>query len=194
VPVSMVKNLINRQFGVSALATALCIGASSTVIAAEHNHHHDHHEHDHAPAEAHVHGEAELNIVVDGEQVLVEFLSPLENLVGFEHQPQTTAQKQALADLQQHLADYRALFIIPDAQCEQTDQHSEAPFSDESQTHAEWHGDYHLSCNNIEQADSLKPQLFSSYPGVEKLTVQLITSNGQSQFIVSNDNESVPLR
>ena len=154
----------------------------------EHEHHH------HAPAEAHVHGEAELNIVIDGEQVLVEFISPLENLLGFEHEPETAEQKQAVLDLQQHLADYRALFFITDAQCEQIEQHNEDPFAAGRTTHAEWHGEYHLSCNEFDNATSLKPQLFSTYPGLEKLIIQLISAQGQSQFIVSKDSGFIPLQ
>lgn len=192
--VSIVKNLIKNQSVVRALVATLCIGAASTVMAAEHKHHHDHHDHNHAPAQAHVHGEAELNVVIDGEQVLVEFLSPLENLLGFEHKPQNTEQRQAVEELQQQLADYRTLFLIADAQCEQTQQHNVPPFSDESEAHAEWHGEYQLSCNNIDQAGSLQPQLFSHYPGVEKLTVQLISAKGQAQFIVSKDSDPIPLR
>lgn len=172
-----------------ALGVAVLLLAAS-VSADEH---HDH-GHQHGSTAAHVHGEAELNLVVDGQQLLVEFISPLENLLGFEHAPQTAEQKQAYQDLQQQLTDYRSLFTLTNAECVQTEQHSEAPFADEHAGHAEWHGEYHLQCTEFGNDASLEPQLFSSYPGVEKLSIQLISAKGQSQFIVSKDNDRIPLQ
>jgi hypothetical protein len=152
------------------------------------------HGHQHGSTAAHVHGEAELNLVVHGQQLLVEFISPLENLLGFEHAPQTAEQKQAYRDLQQRLTDYRSLFTLFDAECVQTEQHRDAPFTDEHAGHAEWHGEYHLLCTDFGNNASLEPQLFSSFPSVEKLSMQLISAKGQSQFIVSKDSDRIPLQ
>ena len=43
--------------------------------------------------DAHVHGEAELNIVIEGRELLMELESPSFNLVGFEHEPQSLNQQ-----------------------------------------------------------------------------------------------------
>lgn len=172
-----------------ALGAAVFLAVAS-VNADEHHVH----GHQHGSIAAHVHGEAELNIVVDGLDVLVEFISPLENLLGFEHAPETAEQQQAFDDLQQHLMDYRALFTLTNAQCEQTDQHSDNPFAEAHTTHAEWQGEYLLHCDQFGNAASLQPQLFSTYRGVEKLTIQLITAQGQSQFTVSKNSDGIPLR
>ena len=45
-------------------------------------------------AEAHVHGVAEINIVVEGKRVVVEFHTPAEGLMGFEHEAKTEAEKK----------------------------------------------------------------------------------------------------
>ena len=42
--------------------------------------------------EAHIHGEAKLNIVFEGPELLIELKSPSYNLVGFEHAPKTNNQ------------------------------------------------------------------------------------------------------
>jgi hypothetical protein len=193
---SAVKSVIEQKSTHTAvqslLIMVLTLGASSSLLADHEHHEHEHH--DHASAEAHVHGEAELNIVVDGEDVLIEFISPLENLLGFEYAPETAEQKRAYQELETHLTDYRALFSLSNAQCEQTEQHNEAPFSGEHAGHAEWHGEYHLHCKGLDGTVSLQPTLFSSYPGVEKLNIQLITGLGQSQFILSDDNGRIPLQ
>lgn len=155
---------------------------------------HDHEHHAQASVAAHVHGEAALNIVIDGALILAEFISPLENLLGFEHKPTTPEQKQAFQDLQQNLMDYQALFELIDASCTQIEQHTTSPFSQANHAHAEWHSEYHLQCSVIDETVSIKPQLFSAYPGLETLTVQMITEQGQSELILSSDKDIIPLR
>ncbi|WP_297810089.1 DUF2796 domain-containing protein [uncultured Methylophaga sp.] len=178
----------------SVIAALLSVSTSAAVVADEQHDHHDHHGHQHSSTEAHVHGEAALNLVIDGQTLLVEFISPMENLLGFEHAPKTEQQKQSYQQLLRQLAGYRSLFSIPGGQCQLTDQHHKPPFNDASGKHAEWQGEYHLSCDELEQADRLQPEIFSAFPGVEKLTVQLISTKGQSQFILSKDSDPVPLR
>lgn len=57
----------------------------------------EHREHD-----AHVHGVSILNIAVEGNQMVAEFISPAVNIVGFEHAPENDEQRQAV---QQAAAD-----------------------------------------------------------------------------------------
>lgn len=186
------KGQSHRRLILNAVQASLIALSAAGLQAAEHHEHtHDNEHHSHA---AHVHGEAKLNIVIDGELILAEFISPLENLLGFEHEPETAEQKQAYQDLQQHLADSHALFSISDARCTQTGQQSESPFAEADHAHAEWHGEFYLECNDIGEATYIKPQLFTAYPGVEKLTVQLISTQGQSQHIVTSNNDTIPLR
>jgi hypothetical protein len=165
------------------------LGVTSPLFAKEaHHHEHDHH---HAVIEAHVHGEAELNIVIDGNEVLVAFISPLENLLGFEHKPETHEQQHAYDDLQTQLNSYEALIDVVDAECKQIDVHAEEPYSDRHDSHAEWHAEYHLNCDRF---TAIKPVLFSNYPGIEKLTVQLISEQGQSQFIVHSAEDLISVK
>ena len=50
-----------------------------------------------AAQEAHEHGRAALKAAVTANELLVEFSSPLANIVGFEHAPADDADRQALA-------------------------------------------------------------------------------------------------
>lgn len=172
------------------LTGLLTLISSKTQADDRHGHEHQ----DQASVAAHVHGEAALNIVIDGALILAEFISPLENLLGFEHKPTTPEQKQAFQDLQQNLMDYQALFELIDASCTQIEQHTTSPFSQANHAHAEWHSEYHLQCSVMGEKVSIKPQLFSAYPGLEKLSVQMITEQGQSEFILSSDKDIIPLR
>ncbi len=61
---------------------------------------------------AHVHGEATLTVAIDGQTVTLDFDSPLDNLVGFEHAPRTDKQKQAMADMAARLGEAGKLFVL----------------------------------------------------------------------------------
>lgn len=78
---------------------------------------------------AHEHGLADLRIAVDGTTVLIEFESPLDNLVGFEHAPRTTAQHDALAAMERRLKRFDGLFGPTDAAaCVLADVQIESPY------------------------------------------------------------------
>ena len=64
--------------------------------------------------DSHEHGAANINVVIDGKTVFVEFESPWNNLVGFEHKPSTDAQRQAVENAMQKLAAPETLFVFND--------------------------------------------------------------------------------
>lgn len=167
----------------------------------QHDHHHEHELHDHddehhhtSTVEAHVHGEANLNIIIDGEQIVAEFISPLANLLGFEHEPETTEQKQAYKALQDSLSDYGFIFDIVGAKCTQTHQQAESPYTNKDNQHGEWHAEYHLQCTESDEGYQLTAPLFSHYQGVETLIVQSITDHGQAQYHLTKDNNTAVLK
>ena len=59
--------------------------------------------------DAHVHGEAELNIVFEGQKLLVELESPSFNLVGFEHEPKTLEQKNLVKKTIELLENFKSV-------------------------------------------------------------------------------------
>jgi len=70
-----------KTLSVSILSVVLIVAGA--VYAAEKRH-----------AEAHVHGVAEIDIVVEGKRVIVEFRTPTEGLMGFEHEARTDAERK----------------------------------------------------------------------------------------------------
>ena len=61
-------------------------------------------------ADAHLHGAAELAIVLENGRVTVELETPLYNLLGFEHAPETEAQKATVVTAEEQLAAGDTLF------------------------------------------------------------------------------------
>jgi len=64
---------------------------------------------------AHEHGVAELSVATEGAMLVIEIVSPLDNLVGFEHAPASAAQRRALATAEAQLRDAPGLFRLPAA-------------------------------------------------------------------------------
>lgn len=83
-----------------------------------------------AQQSAHEHGVADLRVAIDGSILLIEFESPLDNLVGFEHAPRDEAQFEALHRLGYVLRGHERLFGLPQAaNCVLADLQIESPYS-----------------------------------------------------------------
>ena len=97
--------------------------------------------------QTHVHGEATLNLVLDGNQLLLELASPAANLLGFEHAPQNQAQKQQLKKTHSLLSDVDSLVALTNASCQLISADIDMPYADLTNdrphdAHTD-HGDHH---------------------------------------------------
>lgn len=77
----------------------LAFGFASQGVRAQHTHHH-----------AHKHGHAELEVSLENDRLSLQLLSPMDNLVGFEHAPKNERQTKALAELKALLEKPSGLF------------------------------------------------------------------------------------
>ncbi len=89
---------------------------------------------------AHVHGEAVLNLALEGKSVLVELQTPAANILGFEHQPATAEQRNAVDRAVQMLEKHATVFQFDAGACRQTSLEMESPFTDDGEDH---HDDGH---------------------------------------------------
>ncbi len=75
-------------------------------------------EHEHREHDAHAHGHGTLDIVVEGDQALIELRIPAVNVVGFEHAPRDDAEHEAVRRALEPLRDGGSLFALSaDADC-----------------------------------------------------------------------------
>jgi hypothetical protein len=65
--------------------------------------------------EAHVHGLAHLNVTLENGRLDMELVTPAANIVGFEHKPRTTEQRQALDTAMAVLRTPEQVFALPPA-------------------------------------------------------------------------------
>ena len=97
----------------SLLSLAVTAALATTAVAGQHDHGHDHDEfRQHG---AHVHGVGHLDVVLDGAYVLMDLTLPGADVVGFEHQPTTPEDEQAVAAALEQLQAAEDLFLLPEA-------------------------------------------------------------------------------
>ena len=74
---------------------------------------------EHREQEAHEHGRGTLDIVAEGEELVVEFRIPAANVVGFEHAPRDDAEHEAVRKAAETFRDLASVLVLPaEAECE----------------------------------------------------------------------------
>jgi hypothetical protein len=173
------------------LALPLALLPLAAAQAAEHTHDHA----EHGSLDAHEHGAAQLNVVLDGKVLELQLESPAMNLLGFEHAPNSDADKAKVAAVHQQLQQPQALFGLSAGHCTVAKQELESPLfaghADANEhehaheaPHKGEHSDidvhYSLNCSQPEALKQLDlKELFKRFPATKKIQVQLIGPNGQ---------------
>lgn len=164
----------------------------------------DHEEH--GSLDKHEHGVASLNVALDGNTLEIQLESPALNLVGFEHAASSAADQAKVAAVRQQLEQPQALFALPiEARCtlkqhelqgalfapRADDEHDEhaAHEQGEEQGHSDISAHYQFACAVPQALKTLElGSFFASFPGTEKLDVQLIGPSGQQGVQLSPGN------
>jgi hypothetical protein len=152
--------------------------------------------------EAHEHGVAHMNLAVEGQKVEIELETPLANVLSFEHAPETDAQKKEVRDMAVVMQKADALFIFPaEAQCRvekvfleskaisndllapnasgHTEKAHGGEKKDGEETHADLDVEISFLCLHPEKVNSVTVNLFSAFPSLQEVEVQLVTPKGQ---------------
>lgn len=167
----------------------------------------DHHSHDNTAGHgAHEHGHGQFNLVLDGDQLMLELQAPAADLIGFEHKASSDAEK---AQLKQALARLNAadkLFALaPDAACKLTEQQVEVGHDEhdhdhdaaheqdhddhDGHEHADVHATYTFTCAKPDALKGITATLFGLYPTLQRLTVQgIVPGNQVAGELTPSDN------
>ena len=159
--------------------------------------------------EAHEHGSANLNVAVEGNLVLIEFISPAANIVGFEHEPKTTEQKTTVQQAIQLLEDGNKMFqftaaakcklqnatvatdIMNDSEQEHHDEHGQDEHDDAS--HSEFKVEYIYHAESPEKLQFIDILLFQAFPGIDHIETQLLTATKQTSLELTAKNKRIDL-
>ncbi len=193
------------------LAGALALGLAVVMpvfksSAADHVSHRQH--------GAHVHGTAQMNLAVDGKSVFLELDSPAMNIIGFEHQPSTAEQRGAVIEAAEKLEDGGSLFAFSkEAGCtlvsvtidsallahgldegapDGKHRHSAAA-GHGAEDHSAFAASYQFICTRPKKLKALEVNLFTVFPGFERIDTQILTKSGQKGVKLSAGNNRVDL-
>ncbi len=169
--------------------------------------------------DSHVHGLATLNVAVTGSEVFIELSSPWNNMVGFEHEPETDEQHALVDEAIHQLNEADELFLFNSGDCAVTDVSLENSMSEESHDdehddehkdehkdeHADEHSEegsahsavlvtYSYKCGDMDKLSSIDIALFSIWSGFEDLDVQLIGESGQTAIELDPQNTVLNLQ
>lgn len=167
----------------------------------------------------HEHGHGTLNIAFEGGRVTMELEAPGMDLLGFEHEARSDADKATLDKVTAALKNPLALFKMPPAAgCKVSDAKVEMGDDDETaagkpaaadgkpaaQADAHQgehdhgpndtiHGNYELSCASLAGITAIDFDYFKAFAGAKSLTVTIVTPRAQSAFEVSRDKPVLDL-
>lgn len=153
---------------------------------------HDHHHHD-----AHVHGEARLELVLEGNTLEIAFHSPAHNLVGFEHEPRSDAERQRVTAAIATLKAGGTLFSLDGGNCRledasvnqqaSADEHDDHhhKHGNDAETHREFEARYRYQCTAGSSLRHIQVDLTKAFPGIEKITAEWIFNARQGRKVLT---------
>lgn len=171
-------------------------------------------------ADKHTHGDAELGIVLENGKVIIEFESPLYNILGFEHSPETDKQHITVARAEKQLSRGTELFIFNDeAGCgitsknmavklftgsednethddhDNNDQHSHENKHQghEENTHQDVFLSYEFTCQNPSSLSSVNINLFQFFEDLSDIDVTYLGPSAQKQVNLTRKNTQMDL-
>lgn len=175
------------DFAVRPLLGNLCLLAAAMLFGATANAGANH------DTAAHVHGVGDMEIVQDGNGLFISMMTPLHNVLGFEHTPKTDTEKVKARRVVSLLKANGLFAFSPTAQCKRTghklysevlNPHSHGP-QDDHQHHDADHGHsdlratYEFECEFPEKLKVIEVRAFRQFPGFEKIEVQALFPSGQ---------------
>ena len=165
---------------------------------------------------AHTHGLLQLDVAIDPQSVTLQFESPLDNFLGFEHAPRTDEQRKRVEEMVASLKAADGLFYIdPVAECRLSrvalhsavlglgnDGKGEQPHhenavhekaSAEEHEHADIDVTIVFSCRNADKAGFIALKLFDRYSHLHTVNVQLASAQGQFKRTLRADSPKLNL-
>lgn len=135
---------------------------------------------------AHVHGKAAVNVAFDGLKGELEFESPADGILGFEHEARTAAEKQAQQQALNTLKNKAAeIFLLPSgAGCQLKPK--EVEVHREGANHAEVHAEYTITCAKAPKGE-FRIAITKFFPKTQEVNVQLVAGETQKSATIKGD-------
>ncbi|MEP6341992.1 MAG: DUF2796 domain-containing protein [Maricaulaceae bacterium] len=173
------------------------------------------HDHERRSADAHTHGDAEVAIVLDGNEVTIELDSPLYNILGFENAPETEAQTATVEQAELRLEQSETLYtfnaaancdaVLNDSHVTLFDDHDEDHHEDddhEEKNHDDDHDEgthkdvlltYEFSCQNPAKLKNVTINLFEFFPELSEVSATYLGPATQKQLVLTRKQRQMDI-
>ncbi|MBQ0729840.1 MAG: DUF2796 domain-containing protein [Oleispira antarctica] len=200
-----------RQFFQKLASVSLVLAMSTAAFGNEATEHSEHSEHSESLS-PHIHGKAELQIVLEDNQLSVELNSPAMNLLGFEHGIRNAKDQLVVETVRARLENPNDLFFFNDGGCVLEPQ--SADFSDllithknvqanhehhenhkqDNNSHNDIKATYLYHCDKPSNLHSALIRLSAIFPNITSLHVQWIIHNRQGVTTLSHEHNEINFR
>lgn len=142
-----------------------------------------------AQQHAHQHGIATATLVIDQQQIEWQMDIPADQVVGFEHAP-NTPQEQAQQAAQLQKLQPHSWLVWPSAANCQLKNASFAPEPGDS-AHVDYVSSASWQCADVSQIKQLQLDLFTLTTGLEQVQLQYVTPQGQGAATLTMDQNQL---
>jgi len=147
---------------------------------------------------AHVHGVATLQVAVDNKALMINFSSPLDNLLGFEHKARNQAEMKKVKQMVNQFNKANLFVPTPSAKCklDHVDLQSPVihkvgatPQHEEATGHSDLDAEFHYTCQNVKDLRDLEVRLFKAFAHLHRVNVEIVSDRGQTATQLSPNND-----
>jgi hypothetical protein len=156
-----------------------------------------------APARqhAHLHGVARMGVAIQDKTLTIQFESPLDSLIGFEHRAVTPTQKAAVSALQARMRTPQDLFRFDAAAgCGLTKSEAESAIFQPASAgaaagdeHADLDASFEFHCASPALLTTLEVGLFETFPRLKRIDVDVATEKGQFKRDLKSPQRTIAL-
>ena len=156
---------------------------SALVNADSNNQHHEH--------KPHVHGVSEIQLVMSEHKIELNFESPANNILGFEHSAQSPKEKQQVLAAKEILSTAASLFIFKGTTCSPSPSviNINSLLQKHEKKHHEISALYRFTCDSINDLESIQIQLFCYFENIAEIKVQWISQYKQGMEILTPNKQ-----
>lgn len=140
---------------------------------------------------AHVHGSAKLNLAVEERTATIEFESPAESIIGFEHKAKTAAEQQKQASALDLLQNKIGSMVIFEAALGCRLSPTSLDVVQQAQEHAEVHGIFAVSCDRPLAGSKIRFGFTKTFPAIQTVAVQVVAPTEQVGATITRDRGDV---
>jgi Protein of unknown function (DUF2796) len=161
-------------------------------------------------AESHVHGVAEINIIVEGKRVVVEFHAPAESVMGFEHEAKSDAEKKKRDAAIKRINDRFNELVVFDKRfgCQSQAgkvtivQSDSSDGKDKKQgqgghkkgaEHRELRATHNFECQKDPAGSRVRFGVTKVFPEIQEIKIQVLSDAKQSGATIKKDKGDVAL-